>query len=130
MSTRKLRHKILSAYCTYREQGGPRLGIFFDRSYRWWMFAVTLLVAGYVVAGSYFEVPPILSGFVIGVLVGRLLTDLRMYARIRNFWPTLEAVLDWKRVHDALNHQSRPGQIEEPYVETRICEKPYGAKSP
>jgi hypothetical protein len=93
------------------------------------MFAVTLLVAGYVVAGIYFEAPLILTGFLIGVLVGRLLTDLRHYKRIRNFWPTLEAVLDWKRVNQALDRDPRSGRVEKPPIETRISEKPHGTRT-
>jgi hypothetical protein len=125
MTARKLRHLILSAYCNYREDGGPRLTTFFNRSYRLSMLAVLLLVAGYAVGASYFEAPPVLTGFVIGVLVGRLLVDLRYYKRTQSFWPTLDAILDWNRIYDALGRESRSGQVQEHHAETGICERPH-----
>ena len=116
----KRQRRLLSIYSTYHEQGGPRL---LHRSSRWAILGVILLVAGYVIVAEYFEFPPILTAFVIGVLVGRLLTEFRFYISTRMNWPTLEGVIDWRRVSDALDRGS-PEQSRETSLETGICERP------
>ena len=103
MGLSRTQRRVLTAYRQYHEDGEPRLSSFFGTAYRTSMAAGVVIVAACVTALIYLGWP-ILAAFLVGVLVGRLLNDLRYYWSTKAAWPAVDAVVDWERLHEMLVH--------------------------
>jgi hypothetical protein len=106
MPLTKTERRLLTAYRRFHEEGQLGLAPYFGRTYARSLLFIVLVLAILLYVSLYVIDSPGLAAFVLGIVFGRLLGQLRSFWHTRAVWPVIDSVTDWHRVNEALGQQA------------------------
>ena len=86
---------VLDQLCLYHEKGLSYPSVIVKR----WRVAILipcLVAAAACLVAFAGRIPPFISTFICGLVLGAILRDVRYSCVVKRLWPIYEAIIDWK----------------------------------